>query len=227
MKTVVIIPAYNEERSLPLVLQDIPRELVSDVIVVNNNSTDGTAKVAEAGGAIVVNEPQRGYGKACLSGIARAAELNPEAIVFLDGDYSDHPEETALLLAELQNGCDLVIGSRVLGHAEKGALLPQARLGNLLAVTLVRWFYGQKYTDLGPFRAIRWDKLVALNMVDENFGWTIEMQIKAIRKGLKITEVPVSYRRRIGISKVTGTVSGTIRAGYKILFTIFKYLLAR
>ncbi|MFQ5652379.1 MAG: glycosyltransferase family 2 protein [bacterium] len=226
MKIVVIIPAFNEARSLPLVLHDIPTGLVAEVIVVDNNSTDATAEVARAAGAVVVRETQRGYGKACLAGMAHAGRYNPDAIVFLDADYSDFPGEMAQLVDKLRAGFDLVIGSRIMGKAEKGALLPHARWGNVLAVTLVKVFFGQKYTDLGPFRAIKWDKLMALNMVDENFGWTIEMQIKAARLGLRIAEVPVSYRKRIGVSKVSGTVSGTIRAGYKIIFTIFKQLFA-
>jgi len=219
----VIIPAFNEEASIANVLGDIPRDLVNEIIVVNNDSDDATAEIARRAGATVIDEPQRGYGKACLTGIARALKSDPEIIVFLDGDYSDFPEEMANLVAEIQNGYDMVIGSRVLGNPEKGALLPQARWGNLLAVTLIRVLFGQRYTDLGPFRAIRAQALTTLQMRDEDFGWTVEMQVKAAKKRLKITEVPVSYRKRIGVSKVTGTVSGTLRAGYKILFTIFKY----
>lgn len=219
----VIIPAFNEEASISSVLGDIPRNLVNEIIVVNNDSDDATAEVARKAGATVIDEPRRGYGKACLTGIAEALKSEPEIIVFLDGDYSDFPEEMTKLVAEIENGHDMVIGSRVLGNAEKGALLPQARWGNLLAVTLIRMFFGQRYTDLGPFRAIRTQALTALNMRDEDFGWTVEMQVKAAKKGLRVTEAPVSYRKRIGVSKVTGTVSGTLRAGYKILFTIFKY----
>ncbi len=223
-KTVIIIPAFNEEASIGKVLRDIPGEVVSEIIVVNNNSTDKTAEIARQAGAIVLDEPKRGYGQACLKGIAYAQNLKPDIVVFLDGDYSDFPEETADLVHEIENGYDMVIGSRALGKAEKGALLPQARWGNLLAVTLIRILFGQIYTDLGPFRAIRWDKLMAINMRDTNFGWTVEMQIKAAKHGLLVTEVPVSYRKRIGVSKVTGTISGTIQASYKILFTIFKYI---
>ncbi len=227
MKILVIIPAYNECASIGHVLSDIPLDLVSEVIVVDNGSTDDTAMLAEAGGATVVSEPQRGYGKACLTGIDYARTRNPEAIVFLDGDYSDFPGEMVQLVEKLVEGFDLVIGSRALGDAEKGALLPQARWGNWLAVSLVKLLFGYQYSDLGPFRAISWQKLEELGMVDENFGWTIEMQVKAVRKGLRIAEVPVSYRKRIGVSKVTGTLSGTIQAGYKILYTIFRYSLTK
>ncbi len=223
MKVFVIIPAYNEEKSIGLVLRDIPVNLVSQVIVVNNNSTDETANVARSHGATVLNETQKGYGSACLTGIEYVKKLEPDIVVFLDGDYSDFPTELPTLVDEIKRGSDLVIGSRLLGHAEPGALLPQARFGNLLAVSLIRWLFGHKFTDLGPFRAIKWDKLMALEMADRNFGWTVEMQIKAVKRGLKISEVPVSYRKRIGVSKVTGTFSGTVKAGYKILYTIFKY----
>jgi len=225
MKTVVIIPAFNEERSIGHVLADLPKDLISEVIVVDNNSTDATARAAEGAGAIVVHEPEKGYGAACLAGIEYARALNPEAVVFLDADYSDYPGEAVLLIEKLSEGYDMVIGSRVLGKSESGALLPQARWGNLLAVTLIRLFFGQKYTDLGPFRTIRWQKLMQLNMADRNFGWTVEMQVKAAKFKFKVAEVPVSYRKRIGVSKVTGTISGTIKAGYKILWVIFRSLL--
>jgi len=222
-KVVVIIPAYNEQNSIGKVLNDIPWEAVAAVIVVNNRSTDNTSAVAKKNGAIVVDEPQRGYGKACLTGIAYAEKFKPEVAVFLDGDYSDYPGEMRHLIEKIEEGYDMVIGSRALGVAEKGALLPQARFGNWLAVTLIRYIFKQEYTDLGPFRAIRWKSLAALNMRDEDYGWTVEMQVRAARAGLKATEVPVQYRKRIGVSKVTGTISGTIRAGYKILFTIFRH----
>lgn len=224
MKVFLIIPVFNEERSIGLVLQDIPASLVSEVIVVDNNSTDETAQVARNHGATVLTETQQGYGSACLAGINYAKKHKPGIVVFLDGDYSDFPNELPILLNEINAGSDLVIGSRVLGKAEPGALLPQARLGNLLAVRLIQCFFGHKYTDLGPFRAIKWEKLMALEMADSNFGWTVEMQIKAVKRGLKISEVSVSYRKRIGVSKVTGTFSGTIKAGYKILYTIFKHV---
>lgn len=222
-RLVVIIPAFNEEESIELVLREIPREGSPVIIVVDNGSTDATAERARAAGATVVTEMHRGYGKACLKGIQYARTLDPSAVVFLDADHSDFPDETTQLVQKLAEGYDLVIGSRVLGNAERGALLPQARWGNWLAVTLIRIFFGQRYSDLGPFRAIRWQALLAMKMVDQNFGWTVEMQVKAAIMGLKVAEVPVSYRKRIGTSKVTGTLSGTIRAGHKILWTIFKH----
>ena len=223
MEVIVIIPALNEEKSIKLVLQDIPKGLVSEVIVIDNNSSDNTAAFAQRAGAMVLKEINRGYGNACLLGVNYAKGLNPDVIVFLDADYSDHPNEMPRLLQKIGESHDLVIGSRLLGNAEPGALLPQARWGNRVAVFLMNLFFGYKYTDLGPFRAIKWDKLLALNMEDKNFGWTVEMQVKAAKLKFKVTEVPVSYRRRIGVSKVTGTFSGTIKAGYKILYTIFKY----
>jgi len=169
-----------------------------------------------------VREERRGYGSACLAGVAALAADPPDAIVFLDGDYSDHPEEMRGLLAALEHA-DLVIGSRALGVRERGALLPQARFGNLLACFLIRVLMGHRYTDLGPFRAIRWNAYQRIGMQDTNFGWTCEMQVKAVREGLRIAEVPVSYRRRVGVSKITGTLAGTLRAGYKILWTIGRY----
>ena len=205
------------------VVRDIPKALVHTVIVVDNNSTDKTAEYAGKAGAVVVHEARKGYGYACLAGINYAKALRPDAVVFLDGDYSDHPEEMPLLLEKLAEGYDLVIGSRLLGRAEPGALLPQARWGNRLAALLIKFLYGYTYTDLGPFRAIKWDKLMNLNMRDGTFGWTAEMQVKTARLGFKIAEVSVSYRKRIGVSKVSGTISGTIKAGHKILMTIFKY----
>jgi glycosyltransferase involved in cell wall biosynthesis len=223
VKVVVIIPAFNEEKSIGLVLRDIPRQLVDAVIVVDNGSRDRTAELARLGGAEVVRETRRGYGSACLAGIEHAKHKNPDAVVFLDADFSDHPQELIGLLEKIEDGFDLVIGSRTRGKAEPGALLPQARWGNWLAVSLIKWLFGFRYTDLGPFRAVKWDKLLALDMQDRNFGWTVEMQVKAVKEGLRIAEVPVSYRKRIGVSKVTGTISGAIKAGYKIIFTIFKY----
>lgn len=224
LKVVVIIPALNEAESLPLVLRDLPHDLVDEVIVVDNGSTDETAQHARALGATVCFEAKRGYGYACLTGIAHARAKKPDVIVFLDGDYSDYPEELPHLLQPIQeNRADLVIGSRMTGTRVKGALLPQAILGNWLASTLMRWFWKAPFTDLGPFRAIRFSTFEALRMQDGTYGWTIEMQIKAVRQGFRCTEIPVSYRPRIGTSKVTGTISGTMKASYKILFTIFRY----
>jgi glycosyltransferase involved in cell wall biosynthesis len=222
----VIVPAFNEARSIGLVVGDIPDGLVDEVIVVNNASTDETVVNARAAGATVITEQRRGYGSACLAGIAYADGMGTDIVVFLDGDYSDHPDEMAALVRPIiTEEADMVIGSRMLGERESGAMLPQAVLGNRLACALMRRFWGAEYTDLGPFRSISMDSLKSLGMCDQTFGWTIEMQIKAIRAGLRIREVPVSYRRRVGVSKITGTVNGTVRASYKILKTIFKYAL--
>jgi glycosyltransferase involved in cell wall biosynthesis len=223
MKVSVIIPVFNERDSLPLVVRDIPSGLVSEIVVVDNASNDGTDLVAQGLPVRLVREARRGYGSACLAGVAALFSAPPDVIVFLDGDYSDHPEEMGRLLEAAAAGADLVIGSRTLGHQEPGALLPQARFGNHLACFLIRLLYGHRYTDMGPFRAIRWDAYHRLGMRDTNFGWTCEMQVKAVRHKLRIAEVPVSYRRRVGVSKITGTLSGTLRAGYKILWTIARY----
>lgn len=221
----VIIPALNEEAALPHVLRALPTHLVEEVVVVDNGSSDLTAEVARASGATVVSEPRRGYGWACLAGIEHLKTSRPDIIVFLDGDYSDYPEELPLLVRPIvEEGYDLVIGSRTMGEQAGRALLPQARFGNAVATVLIRVLYGFPYSDLGPFRAIRFSSLLSLGMVDRTYGWTVEMQIKAIRQGLRITEVPVRYRRRVGgTSKVTGTVKGTLGAGYKILWTVFRY----
>ncbi|NOY63473.1 MAG: glycosyltransferase family 2 protein [Gammaproteobacteria bacterium] len=221
--TVVVIPAFNEEASIGLVLDDIPMARVIRVIVVNNGSTDRTAMVARAHGALVVDEARKGYGQACLTGIAAAADYEPRNIAFLDGDYSDEPAELSSLLDALDRGAEMVIGSRTLGRAETGALLPQAVFGNWLATRLMRaLFGGYRFTDLGPFRVIKHDKLQQLSMADTNFGWTVEMQAKALAYGLKCSEVSVTYRKRVGVSKITGTVKGTFMAGYKIIYTLFR-----
>jgi glycosyltransferase involved in cell wall biosynthesis len=217
----VIIPAFNEERSIPLVLGAIPADLVQEIVVVDNGSTDATARVAADMGATVITQTRRGYGSACLAGLDYLRNPSPDIVVFLDGDFSDHPDELPRLLAPIrEKGFDMVIGSRTLGRAEAGALLPQARLGNRLAVYLLRTLYGARYTDLGPFRAVRYDRLMELGMRDPDFGWTVEMQARAALAGWKTMEVPVSYRRRVGVSKITGTLSGTLRAGIKILSTL-------
>lgn len=221
----VVIPALNEEASLPRVLADLPRPPVRRVVVADNGSVDRTAAVAAEGGAVVVAAARRGYGSACLAGLAHLRQNGPpDVVVFLDADYSDHPEELPQVVAPILAGtADVVIGSRVLGRRERGALLPQARAGNLVACLLIRLLYGHRYTDLGPFRAARWDALERVGMSDPNFGWTAELQVKALRAGLRVVEVPVSYRKRVGVSKITGTIRGTVAAGYKILWTVLRY----
>lgn len=239
----LVIPALNEERALPLVLAELPPGIVDVVVVADNGSTDGTADAARAGGAYVVHEPRRGYGRACLTGLdalfgrrddARGATgvppfapLGPDdVVVFLDADHSDYPEDAPRVLAPVLAGeADLVIGSRVLGGATLSALLPQAWFGNRLACFLMRVLFGARYTDLGPFRAITARALEHLRMGDEDFGWTVEMQLKARVARLRVVEVPVRYRERIGESKITGTLSGTLRAAWKILGWIFGWRL--
>jgi glycosyltransferase involved in cell wall biosynthesis len=221
-----IIPAFNEEKSIGLVVREIPVPPVEEVIVVNNGSTDRTAVEATSAGASVLDEPRMGYGQACLTGIAYVREKaeKEDIIVFLDGDHSDYPEELPLLIEPiLQGEADMVIGSRALGEREKGSMTPQQIFGNKLATYLLRKLYGGQYTDLGPFRAIRFEALEKLNMVDRTYGWTVEMQLKAIRCGLTYREIPVRYRNRIGFSKVSGTLKGTVMAGYKIIWTLLKY----
>lgn len=221
-----IIPVFNEQESIALVIGDIPGSLVTEIIVVDNGSTDDTAEVARAAGATVIGEPRRGYGQACLTGIEHARRQNHQIIVFLDGDYSDHAEEISLILEPiLERGYDMVIGARSPHKREPGAMLPQALFGNWLATGLISLIWNARYTDLGPFRAIRADALDRIGMSDTTWGWTVEMQIKAARDGLRWLEVPVSYRKRIGTSKISGTVVGSVKAGWKILYTIARYAL--
>ena len=221
----VIIPAYNEEDSIAKVIQELP-ESVSEIIVVNNNSSDDTAAVAGKSGATVLTETRMGYGYACLKGLNYIAEQSktPDIVVFIDGDYSDYPQELPKIVAPIvEGGVDFVIGARVKSLREKGSMTPQQVFGNKLATFLMRIFFRAEFTDLGPFRAIRYDKLLALKMEDKTYGWTVEMQLKALKQKLAYIEVPVRYKKRIGVSKVSGTVKGTIFAGIKILGWIFKY----
>lgn len=221
----VIIPAYNEADSIANVIHDIPA-IVDEIIVVNNNSTDATETNAKNAGATVLTETNMGYGYACLKGMQHIANQTkkPDIIVFLDGDYSDYPEELTKIVAPIINdNIDFVIGARVKELRETGSMTTPQVFGNWLATNLMRLFFGAKFTDLGPFRAIKYDKLLALNMVDKTYGWTVEMQLKALKQKLTYTEVPLNYRNRIGISKVSGTIKGAIFAGVKILSWIFKY----
>ncbi len=224
-KVKVIIPAFNEQDSIAKVIQDIP-SLVEEIIVVSNNSTDLTEVNAKQAGATVLTENRKGYGYACLKGMDYISKQKskPDIIVFLDGDYSDYPEELTKIIAPIiEDNIDLVIGSRVKELREDGAMTPQQIFGNWLATKLMSLFFNAKFTDLGPFRAIKYDKLLTLNMVDKTYGWTVEMQLKALKQKLSYTEVPVNYRNRIGVSKVSGTIKGSIFAGVKILSWIFKY----
>ncbi|PRP67329.1 glycosyltransferase family 2 protein [Nonlabens agnitus] len=221
----VIIPAFNEADSIGLVLADIPA-MVDEVIVVSNNSTDATEANASQAGATVLKESRRGYGFACLKGLEYVAQKKnkPDIIVFLDGDYSDYPEQLTELVAPIiESNMDLVIGARNKKLREAGSMTFPQIFGNWLATTLMKLFFNSRFTDLGPFRAIKYDKLVALNMEDETYGWTVEMQLKALKKNYSYVEIPVRYRNRIGVSKVSGTVKGAIFAGVKILTWIFKY----
>ncbi len=222
----VIIPAFNEENGISQVLKEIPDGWVEEVVVVNNASTDDTERNARAGGATVLREAEKGYGRACLKGIQyiNDHEPKPEIVVFIDADHSDYPEQLPELVAPILAGqAELVIGSRALGNREKGSMTPQQVFGNWLATRLMRWIYDAKFTDLGPFRAIKLNALNALNMQDKTYGWTVEMQLKAAKARISYMEVPAHYRNRVGFSKISGTVKGTIMAGYKIIYTIFKY----
>ncbi|MBZ0206221.1 MAG: glycosyltransferase family 2 protein [Flavobacteriales bacterium] len=222
----VIIPAFNEQEAVGLVVGDIPKGLVRHIVVVNNASSDKTSEMARAAGAIVVDQPMRGYGNACLKGIAQVAshEPPPDIVAFIDADNSDNPEQMTEVVAPIVEGrADFVIGSRALGHRDAGSMMPQQIFGNWIATRLLKLFYGVKYTDLGPFRAVRWEALQAMGMRDRTFGWTVEMQLKAAKQGLRIVEVPVDYRKRIGFSKISGTVKGSVLAGWKIITTIIKY----
>lgn len=227
MRTVtVLIPARDEEAALPLVLAELPRVgdgwQVAQVVVVDNGSRDGTARVAREAGATVVVEPRAGYGRACLAGLAQVRVLAPDIVVFLDADHSDDANDLHALLAPIVRGeVPFVIGSRVLGEREPGAFTPVQAFGNWLAPALLRMFWGVRATDLGPFRALEWSALESLHMTDTTYGWTVEMQARAAHLGMPTCEVPVRYRRRRhGRSKIAGTLSGSVRAGLKILATI-------
>ncbi|SHG84817.1 Glycosyltransferase involved in cell wall bisynthesis [Flavobacterium micromati] len=224
-KITVIIPAYNEEKSIGKVIQEIPK-IVSEIIVINNNSTDATAQVAFENGATVLAENRKGYGYACLKGLEYIAQLKtkPDIVVFLDGDYSDYPQElTQIITPILEENIDFVVGARVPEFRENGSMTPQQVFGNWLATTLMKSFFGATFTDLGPFRAIKYQKLVALQMEDKTYGWTVEMQLKVLKQKMTYVEIPVHYKNRIGVSKVSGTLKGTVMAGVKIIGWIFKY----
>jgi glycosyltransferase involved in cell wall biosynthesis len=225
----VIIPVFNEAKSIALVLRDLPAS-VDETIVVDNGSTDTTAAEAKKSAATVLFEPQKGYGNACLKGIAYLATkaAAEDIVVFLDGDYSDYPEELDRLIDPiLKKKALFSLGTRVTPQLEKKALTPQQRLGNALATKLMKLFYGSRFTDLGPFRAMEWSTLESLKMSDKTYGWTVEMQLKILKRDIPYVEIPVRYRQRIGVSKVSGTLKGTIMAGYKILLWIFTYSLKR
>jgi glycosyltransferase involved in cell wall biosynthesis len=227
LRTAIIIPALNEERSIGLVVESV-KGLVDRVIVVDNGSTDATVDVARNAGALVVHEPQRGYGAACLRGLAELAVEPPDVVLFLDGDASDHPEDALMVLNTVNNTeVEMCLGSRVLGDAERGSLTPVQRFGNWLSTRLIAMIWNVHYTDLGPLRAVRWDTLMRLGMQDRTWGWTVEMQIKAAKHGIRTQEIPVRYRRRIGTSKISGTIVGSLRAGTKILTTIARLALSR
>jgi len=224
-KVKVIIPAFNEENAVGKVIKDIPEDLVDEVIVVNNNSTDQTSKAAEDAGATVLFEEIKGYGRACLKGLEYLNALEKDdIIVFIDADYSDYPEQMKMIVEPILNGqAQMVIGSRALGNREEGSMTIPQIFGNWLATRLIKLFYSKTFTDLGPFRAITKACLDEINMQDKTYGWTVEMQVKVAKKNIPYVEVPVDYKRRIGFSKISGTIKGTILAGYKIIQTIFKY----
>ncbi|NOZ69467.1 MAG: glycosyltransferase family 2 protein [Deferribacteres bacterium] len=218
----VIIPALNEEKTLPRVLDDIQKDLVDEVVIVDNGSRDRTPFIARERGATLLFEARKGYGYPCLKGIEYLKTKKPDIVVFVDGNYSDHPDEIIRLVEPVvYEDYDLVLGSRIMGRVEKGALRVPVRFGNLLATVLIRLLYGFRYTDIGPFRAIKFDRLLALDMKD-NYGWTVEMQVKAVKKGYRIKEVPVSYRMGTGKSKITGNIKGIAVVGYRILHAVFK-----
>lgn len=224
-KISVIIPAYNEEKAIANVIREIPK-IVSEIIVVNNNSTDNTGGIAFENGATVLSEKRKGYGYACLKGLEYIShqKTKPDIVVFIDGDYSDYPEELHKIIAPILNqNVDFVVGARVSNLREKGSMTPQQIFGNSLATFLMKLFFNSKFTDLGPFRAIKYSTLLDLDMQDKTYGWTVEMQLKVLKKRIPYTEIPVRYKNRIGVSKVSGTVKGTIMAGIKIIGWIFKY----
>lgn len=225
MQVDVIIPAFNEQNSIGSVINDIPKDLVRDIIVVDNNSSDETSINAKNAGATVLKQPLQGYGNACLKGIEFVTnkEIQPDVIVFLDADYSDFPQEMNLLLNKIWKGADMVIGNRVKEKREKGSMTIPQIFGNWLACNLMKIIYGYRYRDLGPFRAIKFSKLQEIGMVDQTYGWTVEMQVKALKLKQNVQQVDLSYRKRIGKSKISGTIKGSILAGYKIITTIFKY----
>lgn len=225
----IIIPAFNEEKSIAKVIANIP-DFVEEIVVVNNNSTDQTALVAAKAGATVLTEKSKGYGYACLKGINYLSQKDktPDILVFLDGDFSDFPQELTKVIQPIKNNnADFVVGARVKELRESGSLTPQQVFGNWLACFLMKILYKSSFTDLGPFRAIRWSTLEKLQMSDKTYGWTIEMQLKVLRQKIAYQEVPVSYKKRIGVSKVSGTVKGTIFAGMKIMGWIFKHYLSK
>jgi glycosyltransferase involved in cell wall biosynthesis len=221
----VVIPALNEEEAVGNVIATIPKYCVDEIIVVDNNSKDATGLVAKKAGATVLSQPLPGYGNACLKGLDYVFTTDTDVVVFLDADHADDPSQLPLLLDKINEGYDLVIGSRALGSREKGSMTTPQVFGNWLATTLLNTFWGSQFTDLGPFRAITTKALLQIKMEDKNFGWTVEMQLKAAKSKLKSTEIPMNYRRRShGVSKVSGSIKGSIKAGYIILYTIFRYL---